>query len=305
MVLTSPATATARDLSSSPVAWRTAPLSGRTASDSAVAVARAAAVLLTGRGGAAERGRCGDIFSSVIDPRASFVACAAISGEVGVLSNVARCSCATTRVATQLLLDDVIVGCTAGTQHANTCTRACAPPLVAARATSMVRTLTLGGLSAHLAGAKRLDVGAGRGSRLLHGSATAAGRREVATRGVLDAADGPSIGASRPAAGSRAQPAAFDVTRTSVRAGPARAILRVPKRPPRRGCRSCLPAAGAGSCTTGAGAKPSQPEAWCSGRVAAARSDLGSTAAAEARLAPKGDRQGDVAGLEYQKRGLQ
>ena len=216
MVVTSPATATARDLSSSPVAWRTAPLSGRTASDSAVAVARAAAVLLTGRGGAAERGRCGDIFSSVIDPRASLIAGAAISGEVGVLSNVARCSCATTRVATQLLLDDVIVGCTAGTQHANTCTRACAPPLVAARATSMVRTLTLGGLSAHLAGAERLDFGARRGRRLLHGSATAAGRREVATRGVLDAADGPSIGASRPAAGSRARPAAFDLSRTSV-----------------------------------------------------------------------------------------
>ena len=184
-------------------------------------MARAAAVLDDVSGGAAERGRCGDIFSSVIDPRASFVACAAISGEVGVLSNVARCSCATTRVATQLLLDDVIVGCTAGTQHANTCTRACAPRLVAARATSMVRTLTLGGLSAHLAGAKRLDVGAGRGSRLLHGSATAAGRREVTTRRAIDAAAGPTIGASRPAAGSRARAAAFDVSRTSACSTPA------------------------------------------------------------------------------------
>jgi len=105
MAVTGPATAAARDLSSSPVAGRTAPLSGRTASDSAVAVARAAAVLLTGRGGAAERGRCGDIFSSVIDPRASLIAGAAISGEVGVLSNVARCSYMSSRVDTQLLLD--------------------------------------------------------------------------------------------------------------------------------------------------------------------------------------------------------
>ena len=199
----------------------------------------------------------------------------------------------------------VIVGCTAGTQHANTCTRACAPPLVAARATSMVRTLTLGGLSAHLAGAKRLDVGAGRGSRLLHGSATAAGRREVATRRAIDAAAGPTIGASRPAAGSRAWPAAFDVSRTSVSGRPGAPILLAGKRGPPRGCRSSLPASGARSCTSGAGAKPAQPAAWCSGRVAAPRSDLGSTAAAEARLAPKGDRQGDVAGLEYQKRGLQ
>ena len=53
------------------------------------------------------------------------------------------------------------------------------------------------------------------------------------------------------------------------------------------------------------GAKPSQPEAWCGGHVAAPRSDLGSTGAAEARLAPKGDRQGDMEGLEHQKRGLQ
>ena len=129
----------------------------------------------------------------------------------------------------------MIVGCTAGTQHANTCTRACAPPLVAARATSMVRTLTLGGLSAHLAGAKRLDVGAGRGSRLLHGSATAAGRREVTTRRAIDAAAGPTIGASRPATGSRARPAAFDVTRTSVsgRRGAAHSSGRE-ERPPAR-----------------------------------------------------------------------
>ena len=74
-------------------------------------------------------------------------------------------------------------GYTAGTQHANACTRACIPRLEAARATSEVRSLTHGALSAHLAGAKRLDFGARRArpreALLLRGSPTAAGRREV------------------------------------------------------------------------------------------------------------------------------
>ena len=88
-------------------------------------MARAAAVLDDVCGGAAERGRSGDIFSPVTDPRASFVACGATSDEMGVLRNVARCSCTSSRVATQLLLDGVIKGCTAGAQHASTCTRPC------------------------------------------------------------------------------------------------------------------------------------------------------------------------------------
>ena len=178
----------------------------------------------------------------------------------------------------------------AAQQARSTPTHAPAPAslrLEAARATFPVRSLTLGGLSAHLSGAERLDFGARRERRLRRGSATAAGRREVATHGDLDAAAGPSIGASRPAAGSRARRLHSSCRELRSRAGPARAISGVAKRPPRRGCRSCLRAAGAGSCTTGAGAKPSQPEAWCGGHLAAPRSDLGSTAAAEARLAPK------------------
>ena len=104
-------------------------------------------------------------------------------------------------------------------------------------------------------------------------------------RGSRPSHRGKPPGRSEPSAA-----AAVDIACASTSRRARRGHLGVPKWPPRRGCRSWLPAAGAGSCTCGAEAKPMQPEACCGGRVAAPRPDLGHRGAARALLAPKGDR---------------
>ena len=70
---------------------RRAAVSSWSPSDSSVTVLTAAAVLHAGCRGAAERGRCGDNLSSIINPGAALFVRAVIAGELSVVILVSQC----------------------------------------------------------------------------------------------------------------------------------------------------------------------------------------------------------------------